>query len=96
MSVAKVEVSILGRRFTVNTPISEQQTLEDAVALLNSKISLIEKSGQIIDHDKLIIMAALNITHGYLKMKVTDNLDIGEFERRMRGMTKLCDEALGG
>lgn len=94
MSLTKVNVSILGRRFTVNTPASEQQTLEDAVDLLNSKIDLIKKSGAIIDHDKIIIMAALNITHSYLKMKVSDHLDMGEFERKTRNMIELCEEAL--
>ena len=94
VDAAKVEVSILGRRFIVNTPASEKQTLIEAVNLLNEKIRLIERSGQIIDHDKMIIMAALNITHSYLKLKVVEDLEIGEFERKMRNMIKLCEDAL--
>ncbi|WP_434777018.1 cell division protein ZapA [Neisseria sp. Ec49-e6-T10] len=95
MSNTKVDVSILGRRFTINTPESEKETLIEAVDLLNNKISLIAQGGQIIDHDKMVIMAALNITHSYLKLKVTDDLEISTFERKMRHMIELCDEALG-
>lgn len=91
----QVDVTIMGRHFTIGTPEEEKQILLEAVALLNGKIQSIEQHGRIVETDKIAIMAALNIAHDFLKLKVGGGLEIATFQRRMKHMIEVCDEALG-
>ena len=57
-------------------------------------IGVIQSSGRIVETDKIVIMAALNLTHDLLKMSAKDGLAIGEIERRISAMIESCDKAL--
>ena len=94
MSISQVDVNILGRQFTIGTPDEEAETLRQAVYLLNQKIGVIQDTGRIVETDKIVIMAALNLTHDLLKLTVQDDLAIGEFERKISAMVQCCDEAV--
>ena len=96
MSVEQVKVEIVGREFRIGTPTEEKATLLQAVEMLNKKIAAIREGGRIVETDKMVIMAALNVVHDLLKMEMSMNNDlaIGEFERKMSDMTKACDRAL--
>ncbi|OAM26379.1 MULTISPECIES: cell division protein ZapA [Eikenella] len=94
MSIEQVNVDILGRQFNIGTPNSEKETLLQAVHMLNQKIGVIQSSGRIVETDKIVIMAALNLTHDLLKMSAKDGLAIGEIERRISTIIENCDKAL--
>ena len=94
MSIEQVNVDILGRQFNIGTPNSEKETLLQAVHMLNQKIGVIQSSGRIVETDKIVIMAALNLTHDLLKMSAKDGLAIGEIERRISTMIESCAKAL--
>jgi cell division protein ZapA len=62
MGVAKsIDVSILGREFTVSCTDEERQGLMDAVAYLDSKMHEIRDSGKVVGVERIAIMAALNL-----------------------------------
>ena len=90
----QVSVSIMGRTFGIGTPTSEKATLLQAVDMLNQKIEAIQNGGRIVETDKIIIMAALNVVHDLLKISMKDGLAIGEFERRIADMVGVCEKAL--
>ncbi|GGY15971.1 cell division protein ZapA [Paludibacterium paludis] len=92
--VVQVDVSLLGRQFTIGTPASEQETLREAVRLLEDKVTTIQSQGKIVETDKIAIMAALNIAHDLLRTKVGEGLEIAEFQRKIRAMSEAADEAL--
>ena len=94
MSIEQVNVDILGRQFNIGTPVSEKETLLQAVHMLNQKIGVIQSSGRIVETDKIVIMAALNLTHDLLKMSAKDGLAIGEIELRISTIIESCDKAL--
>lgn len=94
MSIEQVSVEIIGREFKIGTPAEEKNTLLQAVELLNQKVDAIKQSGRIVETDKIVIMAALNVVHDLLKMSMKDDLAIGEFERKITDMTEACDKAL--
>ncbi|UOO81500.1 cell division protein ZapA [Uruburuella testudinis] len=94
MSVEQVSVEIVGREFKIGTPAEEKHTLLQAVEMLNQKIDVIKQSGRIVETDKIVIMAALNVVHDLLKMSMKDDLAIGEFERKITSMAEACDKAL--
>ncbi|WP_047257784.1 cell division protein ZapA [Chromobacterium subtsugae] len=92
--VVQVEIELLGRHFTIGTPQGEQETLLEAVRLLEGKISTIQQHGKVMDADKIAIMAALNIAHDLLKTKVGEGLEMAAFQRKIRDMGQAADNAL--
>jgi len=92
--LVQVEVSLMGRTFTIATPPEERDTLLEAVRLLGEKVEAIQGQGRIVDADKIAIMAALNIAHDLLKTKVGDGLEMAAFQRKIRSMGEAADEAL--
>jgi cell division protein ZapA len=53
----------------------------------------IRDAGKVIGLERIAIMAALNITHELLNMRL-GGFDVGEFKRRMQSMTAVIDAAL--
>lgn len=92
--VVQVDIELLGRQFTVGTPLAERDTLLQAVQLISDKIDTIKGQGRIVDADKIAIMAALNIAHDLLKTKVGGGLEMAEFQRKIRTMSEAADAAL--
>ena len=89
-----LDVMIMGREFRVACPVEEEQGLLEAVAYLDSKMREIRDSGKIVGIDRIAVMAALNITHEFLHMKVTPDVDMGDFKRRIDRMQGLIDKTL--
>jgi cell division protein ZapA len=94
MSAAKfVDVTILGREFTVSCTDEERQGLMDAVSYLDSKMHEIRDSGKVVGIERIAIMTALNLSHELLNTKSGD-VDIGDYKRRISLMQNQIDEAL--
>ncbi len=94
MSAAKtVDVSILGREFTVSCTDEERQGLMDAVSYLDTKMHEIRDSGKVVGVERIAIMTALNLSHELLNTKSGD-VDIGDYKRRISIMQNQIDEAL--
>jgi cell division protein ZapA len=94
MSTAKfVDVTILGREFTVSCTDEERQGLMDAVRYLDSKMHEIRDSGKVVGIERIAIMTALNLSHELLNTK-TGDVDIGDYKRRISLMQNQIDEAL--
>ena len=74
MSIEQVSVEIMKRQFTFGTPTSEKETLLQAVEMLSHKIDAVREGGRVIENDKIVILAALNVVHDLLKMKMTTNI----------------------
>lgn len=94
MSAAKfVDVTILGREFTVSCTDEERQGLMDAVSYLDSKMHEIRDSGKVVGIERIAIMTALNLSHELLNTK-TGDVDIGDYKRRISLMQNQIDEVL--
>lgn len=93
--IVQLDVTLLGRQFTIGTPIEERDTLQQAIRLLGEKIHAIQSGGRIVDADKIAIMAALNIAHDLLKVKVGDDgLEMATIRRKISDMSEAIDSAL--
>jgi cell division protein ZapA len=53
----------------------------------------IRDGGKVVGHERIAIMAALNITHELLTLRTGDGFDLGSFRRRMKLMVALIDQA---
>jgi cell division protein ZapA len=94
MSEAKpIDVSIMGRDFTVSCADEERQGLLDAVDYLDKKMRDIRDSGKVVGTERVAIMAALNLSHEVLNTK-TGDIDIGDYKRRISAMQNQIDEAI--
>jgi cell division protein ZapA len=95
MSEAKsLQVTIMGREFRVACPDDEQAGLLEAVDYLNKKMLDIRDGGKVIGLERIAIMAALNIAHELLTMKVDGGFDMGEIKRRMNRIETVLDQAM--
>ena len=71
-----------------------QEGLLEAVDYLNAKMQEIRDRGKIIGLERVAIMAALNIAHEFLSMKVGGSFDIAETKRRIHRMETAIDQAM--
>ena len=84
----------MGREFRVACPEEEQAGLLEAVDYLNRKMLEIRDAGKVIGLERIAIMAALNIAHELLTVKVGGGFDMGEIKRRMNRMEAVIDQAM--
>ena len=92
-TIKPVDVSILGREFTVSCTDEERSGLLDAVSYLDKKMHDIRDAGKVIGVERIAIMAALNLSHELLNTK-TGDVDIGDYKRRISAMQNQIDEAM--
>ena len=90
---AGIDVTILGRQFRVACTDDEKPQLLKAVSYLDGKMREIRGSGKVIGVERIAIMAALNMAHELLSVRV-DGVDLGEVRRRMTEMRTMIDEVL--
>ena len=94
MSMTKsVDVTILGRSFTVSCTDEERQGLMDAVGYLDKKMHDIRDSGKVIGVERIAVVAALNLSHEILNVQL-GGVDIGDYKRRINAMHVSIDEEL--
>jgi cell division protein ZapA len=88
-----VDVTIMGREFTVACTDDERQGLLDAVNYLDKKMHDIRDAGKVVGVERIAIMTALNLSHELLNTK-TGDVDIGDYKRRISLMQNQIDEAI--
>ena len=93
-STKTLKIKILDRELHVACPEEERGELLDAVAYLDKKMHEIRDAGKIVSVERIAIMAALNITHELLSVKVGRGFDLADFKRRINSMGTAIDEAL--
>jgi len=93
-AIKTLDVKILDRELRIACPEEERAELLDAVAYLDKKMREIHETGKIASIERIALMAALNITHELLGMKVGRGVDLADFTRRMSSMQAAIDEAL--
>jgi cell division protein ZapA len=89
-----LEIKLLDRELRVACPEEERSELLEAVAYLDKRMREIRDAGKIASVERIALMAALNITHELLGMKVGRGIDLADFKRRMNSMEAAIDEAL--
>jgi len=88
-----IEVSLLGRSYRVTCGPGERESLMQAVAYLDGKMNEIKKNSKVSGTERIAVMAALNIAHELLSVKV-GGLDVGQVKRRISSIEAKLDEAL--
>jgi cell division protein ZapA len=89
-----IEISILGRSYKIACEEDERDALLQAVAYLDGKMGEIKKGGKVSGTDRIAVMAALNIAHELLSLKVGNGFDIGQAKRRISVIEAKLDAAI--
>jgi len=88
-----LDVSILGKVFSVACREEEHTDLLAAAQYLDQKMRRIHATGKVIGLERCAVMAALNITHELLRLRQ----EIGvpeDFEVKLRDLRNRIDSAL--
>ena len=93
MSNKGVNISIMGRDFSVACPPNEQEDLLEAARYLDRSMKEIQKSGKIIGAERCAIMAALNITNDLLKLQRA-TVGQSKVKERLEMLQERIDDAL--
>jgi cell division protein ZapA len=93
-SAKTVEISILGRSYKIACKEGEREALLEAAAFLDAKMGEIKKAGKVNGTDRIAVMAALNIAHELLGMKLGNGFDIGQAKRRISSIEAQLDAAI--
>ena len=93
MSNKGVNISIMGRDFSVACPPDEQEDLLEAARYLDGNMKEIKKTGKIIGAERCAIMAALNITNELLKLKKS-SANQTQLDQRLESLQQRIDDAL--
>lgn len=93
MQTKGINISILGRDFSVACPPDEQEDLLRAADHLDKNMKEIQKTGKIIGTERCAIMAALNITNEFLQLKRA-SADQEDMQDRLESLRSRIDDAL--
>lgn len=89
-----IEISILGRNYKIACEDGEREALLEAVAYLDGKMGEIKKAAKVSGAERIAVMAALNIAHEFLTMKLGNGFDIGQARRRLSVIEAKLDAAI--
>lgn len=89
-----IEVTLLGRNYRVTCGDGEREALMQAVAYLDGKMNEIKNSNKVTGTERIAVMAALNIAHELLSVKIGGGLDVGQVKRRISDIEAKLDAAL--
>ena len=93
MSSKGINISIMGRDFSVACSEDEQENLHSAARYLDNSMQEIQKSGKILGSERVAIMAALNITNDLLKLqRATAGQE--QIHERLESLSERIDEVL--
>jgi cell division protein ZapA len=89
-----VEVTLMGRTYKVACAEGERESLMQAVAYLDGKMSEIKKAGKVVGSERIAVMAALNVAHELLSVRLGGGFDLGKAKRRLSAIESKLDEAI--
>ena len=89
-----VEVNLLGRSYRVACDDGEREALMQAVAYLDGKMNEIRKAGKVTGTERIAVMAALNVAHELLSVKVGSGFDLGQAKSRLSALESQLDAAI--
>jgi cell division protein ZapA len=89
-----IEVTLLGRTYRVACGDGEREALMQAVAYLDGKMNEIRKAGKVMGAERIAVMAALNVAHELLSLRLGSGFDVGQAKRRISAIESKIDAAI--
>lgn len=95
----RVDVSILGRDYSLACLPAEKTALLAAVRHVDQRMLAVKGSGKVASNERIAVMAAIQIASELLNVRAPDgplsNIALGDFKGKIDAMNDMLDEALG-
>ncbi|MFA7437316.1 cell division protein ZapA [Castellaniella sp.] len=95
----RVDVTILGRDYSLACPADEKPALLAAVRLVDQRMQTVKQSGKVGSTERIAVMAAIQIANELLAMRAPDGplgqLALGDFKSKIEDMNGLLDQVPG-
>ena len=92
---ARVSVRIMEKEYVVACPYEERSALLDAAEFLNTRMREIRDSGKVVGLDRILVMAALNLAHEFLKGRDRESRVDNGVGQRVRALRERVESSLG-
>lgn len=83
-----VHVNILGKEYQVACPEDEKEALVASARMVHNSMEKIRASGKIVGHDRIAVMAALNIAHDLLILQQDESQDVSKMNEKIHQLTE--------
>ncbi|HEY9459628.1 MAG TPA: cell division protein ZapA [Paralcaligenes sp.] len=94
----RIDVSILGRDYSLACSPSEKEALLAAVRYVDQRMLAVKGSGKVSSNERIAVMAAIQIAAEFLSMRAPggplSNIAVGDFKRRIDDMNSLINQVL--
>ena len=91
----RIDVSILGRDYSMACLPSEKEALLQAVRFVDQRMNLVKNSGKLVGGERIAVMAAIQIAAELLAMRAPDGpfgeAAIGDIKRIIADMHSMLD-----
>lgn len=95
----RVDVSILGREYSLACLPAEKRALLDAVRFVDQRMQALKTSGKVVGNERIAVMAAIQIAGEFLSMKAPDgplgDAALGDLKRKIEDMHLMLDHVMG-
>ncbi|MGE4370638.1 MAG: cell division protein ZapA [Burkholderiaceae bacterium] len=95
----RVDVSILGRDYSLACQPSEKAALTEAIALVDERMRGIKSAGKVVGNERIAVMVAIQVAGELLAMRAPDGplgeLALGDLKRKIDAMHSLIDDTIG-
>jgi cell division protein ZapA len=89
-----VEISLLGRTYRVACEDGERDALMQAVSYIDAKMNEIRRAGKVMGAERIAVMAALNVAHELLSVRLGSGFDMGQARQRISALESKLDAAI--
>ena len=94
MAAPSITISVLGRDYQIACPPEEEESLRRAARYLDQQMENMRNRSASLGYEKIAILAALNITHDFLKVTQEANTSEVASLRDIKQLEKKIDNAL--
>lgn len=94
----RIDLTILGREYSLACPPEEKNALLDAVNHVDKRMLAIKSAGKISSNERIAVMAAIQIASELLRMRAPDGplgeFAIGEYKSKIEAMNNMLEDVL--
>jgi len=94
MAAPSITISVLGRDYLIACPPDEEESLRRAARYLDQQMEQMRGRSASLGYEKIAVLAALNITHDFLKLSLETSSSENTSLRDIKQLEKKIDNAL--
>ncbi|MES2604038.1 MAG: cell division protein ZapA [Pseudomonadota bacterium] len=94
MAAPSITIAVLGRDYMIACPPEEEESLRRAARYLDQQMEQMKNRSASLTYEKIAVLAALNITHDFLKLSQEANSSENASLRDIKQLEKKIDNAL--